>query len=493
MRVAVAGFQHESNTFLDGVTPASAFEKGSIYGPLLRGQDVLMLAATGNPVPLAGFLRQCDRRGWTALPVLWCFGEPGARVEGAGFEAIVDEIVERIEALGQFDAIYLDLHGALVAEGFDDGEGELVSRLRRRFGDDMPIVVSLDLHGNVTDRMVEAASVLVAYRTYPHIDMAETGERAAAGLAAIRERGAMQSRHVKLPFLIPIHKQTTFAEPMRGVYDRLAELEKVNSGVESLSFLPGFPLSDIAECGPSVLCYGYDEGAVHEASRSLADMIQRQIDAFDAGLPDAAEAVRQATAWSGPRPVVLADVQDNAGGGGTSDTTWLMRALIEADAKAALGMLFDATSAAQAARAGVGAIVEFELGGRLTGEDSPLRQVFEVVALADEPFRLSGPMAGGAVANLGQMARLRHGQVEVVVVSERTQCHDLEFFRRVGIEPSQIDIVAVKSTNHYRAAFEPIAGTIIEAGCPGACVMDPATLPYRRLRPGVRLRADTLS
>src|SRR5690606_32385099 len=154
---------------------------------------------------------------------------------------------------------------------------------------------------------------------------------------------------------IPIHKQTTFAEPMRGVYDRLAELEKVNSGVESLSFLPGFPLSDIAECGPSVLCYGYDEGAVHEASRSLADMIQRQIDAFDAGLPDAAEAVRQAMAWSGPRPVVLADVQDNAGGGGTSDTTWLLRALIEADAKAALGMLFDATSAAQAARAGVGA------------------------------------------------------------------------------------------------------------------------------------------
>src|SRR5690606_20720232 len=104
-------------------------------------------------------------------------------------------------------------------------------------------------------------------------------------------------------------------------------------------------------------------------------------------------------------------------------------------------------------------------GGRLTGEDAPLRQVFEVVALADGPFRLSGPMAGGAVANLGQMARLRHGQVEVVVVSERTQCHDLEFFRRVGIEPSQIDIVAVKSTNHYRAAFEPIAGTIIEAGC----------------------------
>ena len=406
MRVAVAGFQHESNTFLDGVTPAAAFEKGSIYGPLLRGADVLTLAAAGNPVPLAGFLRECDRRGWVALPVLWCFGEPGARVEGAGFEAIVDEIVARIEALGQFDAIYLDLHGALVAEGADDGEGELIARLRRRFGDDVPIVVSLDLHGNVTDRMVENASFLVAYRTYPHIDMEETGERAAAALAAICERGAMQSRHIKLPFLIPI---------------------------------------------------------------------------------------RQAMAWSGPRPAVLADVQDNAGGGWTSDTTWLLRALIEADAKAAIGMMFDASSAAQAARAGVGAVVEFELGGRLTGEDTPLRQAFEVVALADGPFRLSGPMAGGAVANLGQMARLRHGQVEVVVVSERTQCHDLEFFRRVGIEPSQMDIVAVKSTNHYRAAFEPIAGTIIEVGCPGACIMDPATLAYRRLRPGVRLRADTLS
>lgn len=493
MRVAVAGFQHESNTFLDGVTPASAFEKGSIYGPLVRGEELLAFARNGNPVPLTGFLRGCERRGWTPLPASWCFGEPGARVEGAGFEAVAGEIVARIEALRPFDAIYLDLHGALVAEGFDDGEGELLARLRRHFGPDMPIVASLDLHGNVTDLMVESASFLVAYRTYPHIDMEATGERAAAGLAAICERGAMQASHVKLPFLIPIHKQTTFAEPMKGVYDRLDALEQAAPGVESLSFLPGFPLSDIAECGPSVLSYGYEGEEVRKAAAALADMIAGQIEAFDARLPDAAGAVRLAQAWNGARPVVLADVQDNAGGGGTSDTTWLLRALLEADADAALGMVYDASSAARAAQLGVGAVAEFELGGRLTAEDTPLRQSFEVVALADGPFRLSGPMAGGAVADLGQMARLRHGRVEVVLASERTQCHDLEFFRRLGIEPERAWILAVKSTNHYRAAFEPIAGTIIEAGCPGACVMDPATLPYRRLRPGVRLRADTIS
>ena len=229
MRVAVAGFQHESNTFLDGVTPASAFEKGSIYGPLVRGDDLLAFARNGNPVPLTGFLRGCERRGWTPLPASWCFGEPGARVEGAGFEAVAGEIEARIEALRPFDAIYLDLHGALVAEGFDDGEGELIARLRRHFGPDMPIVASLDLHGNVTDLMVESASFLVAYRTYPHIDMEATGERAAAGLAAICERGAMQASHVKLPFLIPIHKQTTFAEPMKGVYDRLDALEQAGA------------------------------------------------------------------------------------------------------------------------------------------------------------------------------------------------------------------------------------------------------------------------
>lgn len=493
MRVAVAGFQHESNTFLGGVTPVSAFEKGSIYGPLVRGDDLLAFGRTGNPVPLTGFLHECERRGWTPLPAAWCFGEPGARVDGAAFEAIAGEIISRIEALRPFDAIYLDLHGALVAEGFDDGEGELIARLRRRFGPDMPIVVSLDLHGNVTDLMVESASFLVAYRTYPHIDMEATGARAAAGLAAIGERGAMQASHVKLPFMIPIHRQTTFAEPMKGLYDRLEELETSASGIESLSFLPGFPLSDITECGPSVLSYGYDGDAVRTAAVALADAVGQHIDAFDARLSDANQAVRLAEAWSGARPALLADVQDNAGGGGTSDTTWLLRALLEADADAVLGMVFDVSSAARAALLGVGAVATFELGGRLTEEDAPLREVFEVVALADGPFRLSGPMAGGAIADLGQMARLRRGRVDVVVVSERTQCHDLEFFRRLAIEPAKTHILAVKSTNHYRAAFEPIAGTIIEVGCPGTCVMDPATLPYRRLRAGVRLRADTLS
>ena len=488
MRVAVAGLQHETNTFLPAVTTLADFERGSIYGPLRRGAEVLSFLATGNPVPMTGFLRACRREGWTALPALWCFGEPGALVTADAFNRLAGDIITRFEAMRPFDAIYLDLHGALVVEGQEDGEGALLARLRDHFGEGMPIVASLDLHGNVTERMVAAASFLVAYRTYPHVDMLETGARAAAGLKRLVEKGPMEKVHRKLPFLIPIHRQTTLASPMRALYGMLGDLEARDGSLESLSFLPGFPLSDIAECGPSILAYGYDAAGVLSAGATMVEAISAHETAFLTDLPDADEAVGRAIAWSGRGPALIADVQDNAGGGGTSDTMWLVRALLAQDARdAAVGMVFDADAAAAAASAGVGATVALALGGKLFPGDHPVEADFAVTAVGTGPFRLSGPMAGGAMADLGPMAVLRRGGVEIVVVSDRTQCHDLAFFQRVGIEPARKAILVVKSTNHYRAAFQPIAGTIIEAGCPGACVMDPTTLTYGALRPGVRL------
>lgn len=488
MRIAVAGLQHETNTFLPSVTTLADFERGSIYGPLRRGPEVLSFLETGNPVPMTGFLQACQSYRWTALPALWCFGEPGALVAADAFHRLAEDIISRFEAMRPFDAIYLDLHGALVVEGKDDGEGALLARLRDHFGEGMPIAASLDLHGNVTEQMVAAASFLVAYRTYPHIDMRETGARAAAGLRLLTEKGPMEKFHRKLPFLVPIHRQTTLTSPMRELYGMLAHTESREGALESLSFLPGFPLSDIAECGPSILAYGYDTDVVLSAGMAMVDAISAQESAFLVDLPDADEAVRRAIAWSGQRPALIADVQDNAGGGGTSDTMWLVRALLAQDAQdAAVGMVFDAETAKAAASAGVGATITVSLGGKLFSGDRPVESEFEVKAVSTGPFRLSGPMAGGAMADLGTMAVLRHGGVEIIVVSDRTQCHDLEFFRRVGIEPAQRAILVVKSTNHYRAAFQPIAGTIIEAGCPGACVMDPTTVPYNALRPGVRL------
>lgn len=487
MKVAIAGLQHETNTFLDTSTPLEAFDKGSAFGPWRSGGEILQMADRGHPVPITGFIGEARKRNWQLAPLHWAFAEPGGTVEADAYETMVGRILDALTAACPVDAVYLDLHGAMVAHGIPDGEGELLARMRRLLGADVPIVASLDLHGNVTRAMVEHATALVAYRTYPHVDFVETGARAADLLAVVSRSKESARTFLKLPFLIPIHRQTTFAEPCRTIYRRLEDIEAAH-GVISLSFLPGFPPADIVECGPAILAYAEDEDVARAAASELSDVIAGFERDFETSLPFAAEAVAQAMSWNGEKPALIADVQDNPGGGGTGDTVWLLEELLLRDAQnAVLALLYDPESAARAHELGVGTSGRFLLGGKSMAGQSPLEHNFEVEALTDRPVELTGPMTRGMSVNLGKSALLRSGGVRVVVSSLRTQCHDQAYFRLFGIEPAEQRIVVVKSTNHYRADFEPIVGVIIEAMCPGACVMDPVTLPYRNLRPGVRL------
>jgi microcystin degradation protein MlrC len=289
---------------------------------------------------------------------------------------------------------------------------------------------------------------------------------------------------------MPLVRQCTMADPAGRLYGMIPEIEAEHK--VSLSFATGFPAADIHHCGASVFAYGADEEGVKRAVKQLVDEICAVEGEFSADLPDPGAAVREAMriAASADRPVVIADVQDNSGGGGDSDTTGLLRALIEHGAEgAALGLLVDAAAAEAAHAAGVGAEITLGLGGksRVPG-DAPLEGTFRVEALSDGQFTATGPFYSGSHMRLGPSARLSIGGVQVVVGSRKVQMADRMMYRFVGIEPEQMKILCNKSSVHYRADFAPIAAEIIECAAPGPVLADPGALPWKNLRPGLRTR-----
>ncbi|WP_207481557.1 M81 family metallopeptidase [Arenibaculum pallidiluteum] len=488
-RIAIGGFLHETNTFAPSMAGYDDFVQGGGWPRLAEGDEIFE-RVRGVNVGASGFIEAAAEKGWTLVPTLWCAASPSAHVRQDAYERIATRIVSAIEAAGPLDGVYLDLHGAMVAEHLDDGEGEILARVRAAVGPGVPVVASLDLHGNVTPGMVAAADALIAYRTYPHIDMAETGRRSAvhlAGLLGTDRRDAKVFR--QLPFLIPIAWQGTGMEPSRSIYGRLADME--GGAIRTLSFLPGFPAADFPDCGPSVLVYGTGQAEAEAVADELCALILRSETAFAGRVLSPDEGVREAMriAQSANRPVVIADTQDNPGAGGDSDTTGMLRALVANGARrAAIGVIVDPAAAAAAHAAGTGGTLTLSLGGKSgTPGDRPFEGTFAVEALSDGRFVAPGPFYGGSRMNLGPSACLRIDDVRIVVGSRKAQMADQAMYRQVGIEPREQAILVNKSSVHFRADFEPIAETVLVCAAPGPMPVDPAALPWTRLRPGMRL------
>jgi microcystin degradation protein MlrC len=444
-------------------------------------------------VGIAGFVPAAEAEGWELVPTIWCAASPSAHVTRDAYERVASDIVDGIKAAGSIDGVYLDLHGAMVAEHLDDGEGEILARVRKAIGNDLPLVVSLDLHANVTPDMVEHADALIAYRTYPHVDMADTGRAAARHLALLlgtKQRFAKAFR--QLPFLIPISWQCTHDQPTKGIYQKLAAME--SDAVPTLSFAPGFPAADFVHCGPSVIAYGSTQADADAAADELTKLIVSQENDFDGRIFAPDEGVRYAMqlATRANKPIIIADTQDNPGAGGDSDTTGMLRALVRNNAtRAAIGVIYDPASAKAAHAAGVGATVTLALGGKsgITG-DAPYKETFVVEKLSDGQFVAPGPYYGGRDMDMGPSACLRIGDVRVVVSSRKAQLADQSMYRYVGIEPTEQAILVNKSSVHFRADFEPIAEKLLICAAPGAMPADTAALPWTRLRPGIRIKPN---
>lgn len=524
LRVLVAGFQHETNTFAPVLADWAAFHRGDSFPAYARG-EVNLQRFDGVNIPLGGFLSVAREHGWQLSASVWAGATPSAQVTEDAFERIAGAIVDDVkQALATgLDAIYLDLHGAAVAEHVDDCEGELLLRLRALTGPDMPIVVSLDLHANVTRTMLEQADALTAYRTYPHIDMGDTGRRAAHALLnrlALGRRPAYAWQ--PLPFLIPLNTQSTWNEPARSLYLAM-QRDDADLGC-STEFCMGFPAADFDGCAPVIWSHAADavtaQTAVQRNLARIAEPAQWRLDIqpaaqtvawalqqcqqADAQLAaeQAASEVPSTRADSGTAltaPIVIADTQDNPGAGGTAQTTGVLHALLQAQAgrlypqRVAVGLFFDPELAQRAHQHAVGDSFDASVGQAIPGfdqqlTDPPVQGRFRVVGLSDGACTLRGPMMTGSTVQLGLSAALEIDGILIGVISGKSQLLDREKLRILGIEPEAMRIIVVKSSHHFRADFTPIASQVVSTKAHGPMAADPGDLAWQRLGAGVRTR-----
>ena len=487
--IAVGGFQHETNTFAPSKADYEAFEHGGGWPPLTTGAAIAPRLAGAN-IPAAGAIDALHALGHRTIGLVWGAASPSAHVTRDAYERIVGDMLGRLSESGPVDGVYLDLHGAMVTEHLDDGEGELLARMRRVVGARVPIVASLDLHANVTRTMIEHCDGLVAYRTYPHVDMAMTGTRAANLLDRPLGSGHAPEKSVRaLDFLTGLPSQCTLIEPARSLYLMLERLEREHDAV--LSFTPGFPMADFPECGMAVFGYGADAARVRVATAALAGAVADAEGDFSMELFEPDAAVMRAMKRGEPgAPVVLADTQDNPGAGGNGDTTGLLAALLARRAPGAvLGLLIDPASARKAHAVGAGRKAVFALG-EISGVPGhvPLEGEFAIERLGDGRFTCTGPMFQGFRMDLGPMAVLEKDGVRVVLASRKCQAADQEMFRHVGIEPKTQRVLALKSSVHFRADFGPIAREVLVVVAPGPAKADPTMFSWKRLRKGLRLK-----
>jgi microcystin degradation protein MlrC len=400
------------------------------------------------------------------------------------------KLVEGV-AQSHADAVYLDLHGAMVTATYDDAEGELLQRLRAVVGTAVPILVSLDLHANVSPQMVERADFISSYRTYPHTDWGAAGARCADWLKHVHSWGPRAPRALRqCPFLVPVTTGCTLLDPARSLYRTLEAIES-ESGVH-LSLNMGFPPADIRDVGPSVTAYGSERTSVERAADALFHALLACEADFAAHRPlPAAAAVAKALAIArtASRPVILADTQDNPGAGAPSSTTGLIAELLRQGAeRAAVGILHDPESARAAHRLGIGGIVERLGGGAWGAGQEPLPGPWRVAALSGGRFKGTSPMFEGAETHMGPTALLSQDGVKVVAASIRQQPIHREVFSHLGVAPESQSIVALKSSVHFRAGYQDIAEAVIVCLAPGANLEDPAGFGFHKIRPQVRLR-----
>ncbi|MDH5488716.1 MAG: M81 family metallopeptidase [Rhodospirillaceae bacterium] len=489
-RIALGGFHHETNTFATSTATYDDFVASDAWPGLCSGDDVFKLTH-GINLAVSGFGDVAKKMGHELVGLVWCAAPPSGLVTNDAFEAIMELMLASIKDAENIDAVFMDLHGAMVSENFSDGDGEILNRIRTAVGPDVPIVVALDFHANISAKMCSMVDGLVVYRTYPHVDMKQTGERAANILNQIIID--TKKRHVELvsaPFLVPLTWQATTSEPAKGIYARLREFE--TDGVDAVSLAMGFPPADVFDCGPAAVASGSDIEMVKKAANGVMRLLVGCEKDFAGTLYSPDEALLRAKEimaqgkLSGP--VILADTQDNPGGGGDGDTTGLLKAMIKAGIdNSVIGIFAEPIAVQTATGVGTGNSFEMDFGARkrIYG-DTPLHATFKVLALGSGSFMAEGPFYAGAKIDLGPMALLETGGVKIVVSSKKQQAADRAMFGHLGIDVNKCAILGLKSSVHFRADFEKIASDILIVEAPGVNTADPRKLNYRNIRPNVK-------
>jgi microcystin degradation protein MlrC len=481
MRLVIAQMKHETNTFSPVPTDLRRFAHGRATP--LEG-EAIRAAFKGTGTAIGAFIELAEKAGAEAVLPVAGNAAPSAPVQTQAYEWMAGRILDAI-AQG-CDAALLDLHGAMVTEAHDDGEGELLRRIRA-LAPTLPIGVALDMHTNLFPAMYENATVLAGYQTYPHVDMYETGLRAGRSILALLEGKAkpvMVCGH--RPMLPHVMRQSSLDAPNLGIQHRAQEMER--QGALAATFFVGFPHADIPWAGSSaVVVTDGDAARAQQYCNELLDMAWKERAHFVYEIEPLQASLARAQQMQGG-PIVLLDHYDNCASGGTMDTMTVLGGILDAGlADVAAFAVFDPQAVEQMKAVGVGANVTLQLGGKLDmpalGLKGKPRQVSgRVKTLVDGQYRNEGPMARGAPGDMGLSAVLDTGKMEIAVISRHTEPSDLAPFRLLGIDPAKKRYLMLKSRVHWRAGLGPLAKATVECAGTGVCTSDYAQLDFRRVR-----------
>lgn len=485
MRILSGGLQHETNTFSITPTTIADFQRDSHFGDELGDAFQIRQRFQGTNTIHGGYLQAADDLGAELVPVLNLRAYPSGIVTKETFELLVGELIGRIHAALPADGILLDLHGAMVTEEFEDAEAEIVRRVREAVGDAVPIVVTLDLHANVSPALPDVSDVIIGFDTYPHVDMGERGYEAMAMMAAIVERKVdPKMAYRQLPLLTLPPMQCTLREPMFSFLKKLKLLES-QEGMLTATVAMGFPFADVHCMGVSVIAVAEDDLELAEAvADQLAQMLWDLKKQLQPNLVTIEDAMQQSRETDGL--VIFADGSDNPGGGAPCDGTVALEALIEAGFKGAVvATFYDPETVQVAQAAGEGATVHVALGAKVDDRHGKTLHVeARVLKLCDGAFVFGGPMAQGLSDTLGDTALLEVNGVQVVVTSVRKQCIDRNMLKVAGVELDSVSLLVLKSAVHYRADFGLYAKLMLDTDTPGIHRPDFNCFNYQNGRSG---------
>ncbi|MDJ1159176.1 M81 family metallopeptidase [Chelatococcus sp. SYSU_G07232] len=484
MRFLIAMMKHETNTFSPVPTPIERFARGR--GVPLSGEEALK-AYRGTGSGIGGFIAVADREGAEIVCPLAAEAWPSGLVEDAAYDTMCGMILDAVRA-GGLDGIMLDLHGAMVTESHEDGEGTLIERIRA-IDPATPIAVALDMHANVYPAVIAKATVVCGYQTYPHLDQFETGQRAGDILVrAIRGEIRPVMAWGNNPMLPHVMKQGTHEFPNRELQAKCVAFER--QGALAASLFVGFPHADIREAGLSAVVVTDGDAPRAAAMRDeLLDDAWRARKDFVFAIEPLREAVARAKALPpGEGPIVLLDHYDNAASGGTMDTTPVLAEILRQGLEdVAIFAICDPAAVAQAIAAGHGATVTLSLGGKMAmpairRASPPLDVTGVVKTITDGHFRNLGPMSKGVEMRMGPTIVLDTGRAEIVVISEHQEPNDEAAFLSVGIDPRRKRFVMLKSRVHWRAGLGHVAREIIPCAGVGVCTSDYGEITFRNVR-----------
>ncbi len=472
MNLFIASLATETNTFSPMPTSLKSFH-------VARGGDYSTYPPFADSV-LALWHKMGEARGWNVVESVCAAAEPAGKTLKTVYENFRDEIIRDLKAAGKVDAVLLDLHGAMVADGYDDCEGDLIAAVRAVVGPDVPVGVELDLHCHISDTMMTQATAIITYKEYPHTDFAA---RAVELFNLISDTVDGKVKPTMAAFdcrMVALYYPTQ--EPTRSFVDKLYALEG-KDGVLSLSLGHGFPWGDVPELGTKMIAITDNDPA---KAATLAESLGCEFyDMREQVLPryfSIDEAIDHALSVEGG-PVVLADVSDNAGGGAPSDSTYVLKRLLERGIQnVAIACFYDPGAVGMAMDAGEGARLDLRVGGKLgrTSGD-PLDLMADILKIAPNAIQHFGPEDNVQSIPLGDSVGIHTNGIDLVLISERTQTFSPEVFTNVGIDPTQKKIVIVKSTQHFHARFAPIAVEVGYIGGPGAVAPDFKAIPFRHV------------